>query len=221
MVTAHPVAVVKMQASTQKSNNLFFVNDPGLLIFLALFLVLFWCVFMKHLLDFLPLVIFFILFKLYDIYVGVSGLMIASTLSFILTGLIYKKIDNIMLFGCLSILIFGAMTLYFHDANFIKWKVTIIYLVFATILLVSQFILKKPILQKMLSEEIKLDDNVWKKIHFIWFIFFLMCAITNLYVTYFMSESAWATFKVFVLPAATIVFTALSGLYIYKKHSRI
>lgn len=183
--------------------------------------MLFWCIFMKNLLDFIPLVIFFILFKLYDIYVGVSGLMIASTLSFILTGLIYKKIDKVILFTYLSIIIFGAMTLYFHDANFIKWKVTIIYLIFAITLLVSQFIFKKPILQKMLSEEIELDNNAWKRIHFTWFIFFLMCAITNLYVTYFMSESAWATFKVFVLPAATIVFTALSGLYIYKKHSRI
>lgn len=172
---------------------------------------------MKQLIDFVPLVIFFVFFKVYDIYIGVTALMIASTLSLIITWAIYKKIEKVMLFTYLLVVIFGAMTLYFHNPNFIKWKVTIVYLLFATLLLVSQFVFKKPILQALLTKEVHLNGIVWKKINFVWFLFCLACAGSNLYVTYFMSESAWATFKVFVLPITTIIFTLMSGIYIYKK----
>lgn len=174
---------------------------------------------MKQALDFLPLIVFFIFFKLYDIYVGVTALMIASTLSLCLIGLLYRKIERMMLFTYGMVIIFGAMTLYFHNPQFIKWKVTLIYSLFALILLGSQWVFKKPLLQNLLGKEIPLSQNNWKKINFFWAVFFLGCAAANLYVTYYLSESAWATFKVFVLPAVTVFFIAISGVYIYKNNN--
>ncbi|WP_392565722.1 septation protein A [Utexia brackfieldae] len=171
---------------------------------------------MKQLLDFIPLVIFFVLFKMYDIYVGVTALMIASTICLIIAGIIFKKIEKIALFTYFMIMIFGAMTLYFHNPDFIKWKVTILYMLFAIILAVSQFIFKNPLLQKLLNKEIVLNDQVWNRINLAWILFFALCAMANLYVTYFMSEEFWATFKVFILPAITLLFTLMTGLYIYK-----
>lgn len=172
---------------------------------------------MKQTLDFLPLIVFFLFFKLYDIYVGVAALMIASTLSLSIIWLLYRKIEQVMLFTYGMVIIFGAMTLYFHNPQFIKWKVTIIYVIFALILFCSEWIFKKPILQKLFGKEIQLSEDIWKKINLTWSVFFLACAGANLYVTYYLSESAWATFKVFILPTVTVFFIALSGLYIYKK----
>lgn len=171
---------------------------------------------MKQLLDFIPLVIFFVLFKMYDIYVGVSALMISSTIALILSAIIFKKVEKVALFTYLMIMVFGTMTLYFHNPNFIKWKVTIIYILFALILAVSQFIFKKPLLQKLLNKEIELEDQVWNRINLVWILFFALCAIANLYITYFMSEEFWATFKVFILPGITLLVTLITGLYIYK-----
>ncbi|MCO6523634.1 MAG: septation protein A [Candidatus Schmidhempelia sp.] len=171
---------------------------------------------MKQILEFIPLIIFFILFKMYDIYVGVSALMISSTISFFINWLIDKKIEKMALFTYLMIMIFGTMTLYFHNANFIKWKVTIIYLLFAIVLLTSQIVFKKPLLQNMLAKGFELNNSVWNKLNMIWAIFFLVCAIANLYITYFMSEEFWATFKVFILPSLTLVISVISGIYMYK-----
>ncbi|QIQ21618.1 septation protein A [Zophobihabitans entericus] len=172
---------------------------------------------MKQLLDFIPLVIFFILFKVYDIYIGVTGLMIASTVALIITWIIYKKIEKVALFAYLMIIIFGALTLYFRNPDFIKWKVTIIYFIFAIILLASQLIFKKPLLQKLLGKELNLPTQIWNKLNFSWVIFFIVCALANLYITYSMSQEFWVTFKTFILPGITLVFTILSGIYIYKQ----
>lgn len=171
---------------------------------------------MKQLLDFIPLVIFFVVFKMSDIYDGVAALMISSTIALLLTWLIYKKIEKIAIFAYLMIIIFGALTLYFRNDAFIKWKVTILYLLFALILLVSQFMFKKPILQKLLGKELVLADSIWHKINLIWTLFFIICALANLYVTYYMSQEFWATFKVFILPGVTLLFTIVTGIYIYK-----
>lgn len=172
---------------------------------------------MKHVLDFLPLVVFFLFFKFCGIYVGVAALMIASTLSLLLIKNIYHKLEPVTLFTYVMVIIFGAMTLYFHNPQFIKWKVTFIYLTFALMLLLSHFIFKKNLMRQLLGKEISLSDKVWKQINFSWATFFICCAGANLYVTYYLSESAWATFKVFILPAVTVFFIAALGIYIYKK----
>jgi intracellular septation protein len=176
---------------------------------------------MKQLLEFIPLIIFFILFKIYDIYVGVSALMITSTIAFVINWMIDKKIEKIALFTYLMIMVFGAMTLYFHNANFIKWKVTIIYLLFSIALFTSQLVFKKPLLQNMLAKGFELDNSVWNRLNIVWAIFFLACAMANLYITYFMSEQFWATFKVFILPSLTLVISGITGIYIYKNINKV
>lgn len=176
---------------------------------------------MKQLLEFIPLIIFFILFKMYDIYVGISALMITSTVAFIINWMIYKKIEKMALFTYLMIIIFGAMTLYFHNAAFIKWKVTIIYLLFSVVLFTSQLVFKKPLLQNILAKSVELDNLVWHRLNIVWAIFFLACAMANLYITYFMSEQFWVTFKVFILPSLTLVISVISGIYMYKNINKV
>ena len=72
----------------------------------------------------------------------------------------------------LMVLVFGTMTLVFHDDTFIKWKVTVIYMLFSIALLASQYIFKKPIIKQMLGKEIILPDNVWSNLNLAWSIFF-------------------------------------------------
>lgn len=173
---------------------------------------------MKQLLDFFPLVIFVIFLFLYDIFAGVKALMVASTFSFIFIYLRYKKIEKVTLFTYLMVMIFGAMTLYFHNPDFIKWKVTIINIIFAFILLISQIVFKKNLIQALLGKEIKLNgQQPWNNLNMLWVVFFVVCAAANLYITYNMSNESWGIFKAFVLPGATLIFTIISGVYIYKQ----
>jgi intracellular septation protein len=120
---------------------------------------------MKQLLDFLPLVVFFVCYKLYDIYVASGALIAATAVALIVTWLKYRKVEKMTLITFVMVAIFGTLTLVFHNDLFIKWKVTVIYALFSIALLVSQIVLKKPLIQRMLGKEISLPDVVWSRLN--------------------------------------------------------
>lgn len=172
---------------------------------------------MKQLLEFIPLVIFFIVYKMVDIYAATAALMIGMTITFIYSY--YKngkKAEKMQIITLGMILIFGTLTLVLHDDAFIKWKVTLVYGVFAIGLLVTQFVFKKPAIKQMLGKELELPDNIWNNLNFAWAIFFAVLGAVNIYVAFSMSQEVWVNFKVFGLLAITLLFTVLSGLYLYK-----
>lgn len=171
---------------------------------------------MKQFLDFLPLIVFFAFYKLYDIYVASGALIVATALALVFTWFKYRKIEKMTLITFLMVLVFGTLTLVFHNDLFIKWKVTIIYTLFALALLISQLVLKKPLVQRMLGKELTLPDKVWNNLNLAWAVFFLLCGLANIYVAFWLPQSVWVNFKVFGLTALTLVFTLLSGIYIYR-----
>ena len=171
---------------------------------------------MKQFLDFLPLIVFFAFYKLYDIYVASGALIVATALALVFTWVKYRKVEKMTLITFLMVLVFGTLTLVFHNDLFIKWKVTIIYTLFALALLISQLVLKKPLVQRMLGKELTLPDKVWNNLNLAWAVFFLVCGLANIYVAFWLPQSVWVNFKVFGLTALTLVFTLLSGIYIYR-----
>ncbi|ATA22241.1 intracellular septation protein [Gibbsiella quercinecans] len=171
---------------------------------------------MKQFLDFLPLIVFFAFYKLYDIYVASGALIAATALALVFTWVKYRKVEKMTLITFIMVAVFGTLTLVFHNDLFIKWKVTVIYTLFALALLISQLVLKKPLVQRMLGKELTLPDRVWNNLNLAWALFFLACGLANIYVAFWLPQSVWVNFKVFGLTALTLVFTLLSGVYIYK-----
>jgi intracellular septation protein len=171
---------------------------------------------MKQFLDFLPLVVFFVFYKIYDIYVASGALIAATALVLLVTWLKYRKIEKMMLITFVMVVVFGTLTLVFHNDLFIKWKVSVIYTLFAGALLFSQWFMKKPLIQQMLGKELVLPGHIWNRLNFAWAIFFLGCGIANIYVAFWLPQSVWVDFKVFGLTALTLIFTLFSGIYIYR-----
>ena len=110
---------------------------------------------MQKILNLLPIITFFIIYKAYDIFIACKFLIIISGIIFILNWIIYKKIEKINLINFILITIFSSLTIFFHNSSFIKWKITIIYMLFFIVLLISQYDGKKPIIQKILEKNIK------------------------------------------------------------------
>ncbi|CRY70687.1 septation protein A [Yersinia pseudotuberculosis] len=171
---------------------------------------------MKQLLDFLPLVVFFIFYKMYDIFVASGALIVATLVALAFSWLKYRKVEKMTLVTAAMVLVFGTLTLAFHSDLFIKWKVTVLYVLFALALLVSQWVMKKPLIQRMLGKELTLPDKVWSTLNLSWAIFFLVCGLLNIYVAFWLPQDIWVNFKVFGLTAMTLIFTLISGVYIYR-----
>ena len=171
---------------------------------------------MKQFLDFLPLVVFFVFYKMYDIFVASGALIVATTLALIYSWYKFRKLEKTTLVTFVLVVVFGGLTIYFHNAEFIKWKVTIIYALFAAALLIGHLITKKPLIQSMLGKEITLPPQVWSRLNMAWALFFILCGLLNIYVAFWLPESIWINFKVFGLTALTLIFTVISGFYMYR-----
>ncbi|GMQ46905.1 septation protein A [Vibrio sp. 10N] len=170
---------------------------------------------MKQLLDFIPLIIFFVLYKMQDIYVATGALIVATAVQVAVTYWLYKTVEKMQLITFAMVAVFGGMTLFFHDDNFIKWKVTIVYALFAIALTVTHA-MGRGLIKGMLGKEITLSERVWTKVNYAWVGFFSFCAGLNIYVAFALPLDVWVNFKVFGLLTATLLFTVITGIYIYK-----
>lgn len=170
---------------------------------------------MKQLVNLLSLIIFFIVYKLYNIYYASGALIVVSALLLIYTWLHYHKVEKILLVPFILMTIFGLLTIYYHNSDFIKWKVTIIYILFAAALLINQFISDNPLIKRILDKDIDLPVLVWNNLNLAWSIFFFTCGTVNIYIAFWFPQKVWVTFKVFGLTGLTFLFTLLSRIYIY------
>lgn len=171
---------------------------------------------MKQLFDFIPLLVFFALYKLYDIYVATGALMVVTVLQMAFIWFRHRKLEKTQWLTLLLILVFGGFTLLFHDDVFIKWKVTVINLLFAGALLISQWGFNKPLIKQMLGKELQLPDLIWRRVNLAWAGFFALCAALNTYIAFHLPQDVWVNFKVFGLLGMTLVFTLLTVFYLYR-----
>jgi len=168
---------------------------------------------MKALLDFIPILLFFGAYKIYDIYVATAVLMAASLIQTALIYAIDRKVTMMQKITLALILVFGALTLWLQDERFIKWKPTVLYFAIALALGVAVWTFKKSFLKLMLGAQLELPDRVWMRLNVAWILYCLFMAIVNGYVAAFFTTEAWVNFKIwgYVFP---ILFLVAQGFYI-------
>jgi len=171
---------------------------------------------MHALFEYLPLVVFFILFKAVDIYWATGSLIILAGLQIIYYLIKKEAIPKRTLIFFVLIAVFGGLTIFLHDETFLKWKVTIINLFFAIALIVSDKIFKKNIIKDFLGEALTLPEYIWGKLNLAWALFFALCAFLNLYVAFNFDLDTWVNFKVFGLTGLMFTFSIGSVLMLSK-----
>ncbi len=179
---------------------------------------------MKLLFDFFPLVLFFGAFKLYDIYVATLVAMVASLAQVVFIRIRHQRFETTHLVTLFVILLFGGMTLIFQDDMFIKWKPTIVNWIFAVVVLGSQFIGKRTVLERLLGGQMQMPARIWKKVNISWGLFFFISGLLNLYVAFYfrthLDEAArtdfWVNFKVFGLLGLTLAFSIIQMMIVAR-----
>ena len=174
---------------------------------------------MKFLNEFLPILAFFIAFKVFDIYVA-TGVAIGITLLQMIWLKINKKpISKMQYFNFFVILIFGGLTIFLQDKTFIMIKPTILYWSFALGLTVSFYLFKKNVIELVLGKEISLKESagnkVWEKVNLSWIIYFGFLGALNLFVAKSYSEETWVNFKLSNI-GLLLIFILFQGLWLSK-----
>ena len=171
---------------------------------------------MKLLFDFFLILIFFICFKLFGIYTATAVAIVLSILQVILFRIKYQRYEKLHLISLGMIVVLGGATLFFHNPWFIKWKPTGIYWLSSILFLGSNYIGKKPIIQKLMENNISLPEKIWRRLSHAWSLFFLLMGILNLYVANYYDTNTWVNFKLFGGAGLTLLFVMLQALYLAK-----
>ncbi len=200
---------------------------------------------MKILFDLFPLVVFFAAFRLAKTFPDWTTATVVATLGAIggtaeergeLAAVILATISAIaatiaqigyllarrhpikptVWISAVLIVIFGGLTVWLHNAWFIKWKPSILYWIFSAILLGGRWLWKRNLLNVLLSTELELPAPIWDRLLYAWSAFFLLLGAANLAVAYGASTEAWVNFKTFGLLGLTVAFSVASGLYMAR-----
>jgi len=181
---------------------------------------------MKMLIDFLPVALFFMVFKMvdnpvdepsYSLYLATAVLIIACAVQTLGYRLWTGYFEKSHVYTLLAVAILGGLTLILHDEMFIKWKPSVINWLFALIFLGSMWVgERKPVIQRLLGGQVVLPAAVWSRLNVAWALFFIGLGALNLYVVYHYDTNTWVDFKMFGLMGLTIVFIIAQSLYMAK-----
>jgi intracellular septation protein len=171
---------------------------------------------MQMLFDFFPIIVFFVVFKLFGIYPATAAAIIISIIQNFTYYFKHKKIENMRFITLIIVFVLGGATLAFHNILFIKWKPTVVYWIFALVFLGSHFLNKKPLFRVAMESKVTLPDAVWRKLNYSWGLFFLIVGGANLYVAYHYSTNVWVNFKLFGILGLMVLFVILQAIFLAK-----
>ncbi|GAV21376.1 intracellular septation protein [Mariprofundus micogutta] len=169
---------------------------------------------MKMLFDFFPVLLFFIVYKMVDIYAATAVLIAASAIQTVGHRLLKGSFEKTHVITFVLVAIFGGLTLFLQNELFIKWKPTAINWLFAIIFIGSHFIGNKTIIERMMGANISLPDPVWNKLNIAWALFFIFLGAVNIYVAFEFDTDTWVNFKLFGLMGLTFAFIVAQSLYL-------
>ena len=170
---------------------------------------------MKQLLDFLPILLFFGAFKMYDIYVATGVIMLATTVQMLILYKLDGRLTTMHKVTWALVIGFGALTLGFQDERFVKIKPTVLYTFTGLALAIGLFVLKKNFLKMMLGAQLKMADDIWRNLTVIWISYSFFMAMLNAYVALSYTTEQWVNFKLWGY-AFPLVFLVGQGLYIAR-----
>lgn len=175
----------------------------------------------KMLLDFLPVVLFFVVYKFYDnptegIVAATGAAIVASIIQVTYTRIRYGKVENMHLVTLVLIVVLGGLTIAFKDETFIKWKPSIVNWAFALAFIGAPLFTGKNLVQRMMEGAVTLPPKIWRGLNLAWIIFFIAIGLLNIYVAYNYDTDTWVNFKLFGMLGITVVFVIGQSLILTR-----
>ena len=176
---------------------------------------------MNQLLEWLPLLAFFVVFKLFGIYWATGTLMVACIGQLVAHRIRSGKYKNLHLVTTAVVMVLGTATLLLHDKRFIQWKPTILLGATALAFLGSSVFGRQPLARRMLegvfSEPLEVAPHAWAVLNALWVAWFAALAALNIYVARNFAESVWVNFKVFGITVAMMLFMVPQVIWLSGK----
>ncbi|MEJ7138586.1 septation protein A [Amphibiibacter pelophylacis] len=200
---------------------------------------------MKLLLDFLPVLLFFVTYKIAHGDPAQAAALATQSLGFLTAGGVFtpeqapivlatgvviiatliqvlvlmalrRRVEPMVWVSLVLVVVMGGATIWFHSDAFIKWKPTLLYWGMGLALLGGRFIWKKNLVQTVMGASMRLPESAWTKLLLSWVGFFAAMGVLNLIVAAQFSTDAWVNFKLFGSLGLTLAFVVGQGLFLAR-----
>lgn len=184
---------------------------------------------MKQILDLIPLILFFVAFKMdgetlelfgfshqFDgIFSATAVLIVATAIQLLMTKLITGKVEKQLLWLFAVIVVAGSATLILRNELFIQWKPTVFNWGLALVLIGGLIFGKQSLLEKMLGQQIELPPIAWARLNQLWIANFLIVGALNIFVAYNFSQAAWVDYKLYSSIGFTLLLMILTMVVVF------
>lgn len=175
---------------------------------------------MKFLSDLLPIIAFFVVFKMVGSPQGIyAATATAIGVASVLVGVNwwrFRRFERQQLIMLSILIVLGGLTLALHDERFIKWKPTVVSWVMGGAFLLSNWIGRKTLVERMFGGNFEAPRQIWQRLNLAWTGFFLALGALNLYVAFHWTTEAWVNFKVFGTFGLSIGFAVAQAFYLMR-----
>lgn len=170
---------------------------------------------MKAWLDFLPIVAFFIAYKVLGVQVAALTLIISVSLLYAVVWWKLRRLETGQWITLVASVGLGSLTLIMHNEAWLQWKAPAIYMVMSLVFLGSQVIGERNMAERMLGSAVKLTPTHWRQLNLAWVVFFWVSAGANAWVVLHYPQH-WVDFKLFGSLALTLIFGLLQGIWLMR-----
>jgi intracellular septation protein len=171
---------------------------------------------MKLLIDFFPILLFFIVFKTMGIYAATAVAIVATVAQIAWLRWRNGRVEPMQWLSLGVIVVFGGATLVAQDETFIKWKPTVLYWVMGGGLLIAEYLFKRNGIRALMGTQLELPDTAWRQLLHAWAGFFALMGVINLWVAYHFDTDTWVNFKLFGGLGLMVLFVLGQALYLSK-----
>lgn len=141
---------------------------------------------------------------------------LATLLQVAWTWFRHRKVEGMLWLSFGLIVVFGGATLFLQDENFIKWKPTVLYWLFALALGLGPVLFERNFIRLLMEKQVTLPDPVWTRLNIGWATFFTFLGVANLVVAFNFSTDIWVDFKMFGTLILMVLFILIQGMYLSK-----
>lgn len=159
----------------------------------------------RSLVDFGPLLAFFAAYQFFGLFAATATVMVAAVAAAAAGYWFDKKLHPVPLVTAVIVLVFGGLTLYLNDETFIKMKPTMVYGLFAAVLL-GGLAFNRLFIKAVFQTALSLDDRNWRALTARFGGFCIGMAVLNELIWRNFSNEVWVYFHTFGAIALTILF---------------
>ncbi len=170
------------------------------------------------LMDSGPLAVFFVAYAGWDLFIATAAMLIATAIALVLSLALVRHVPVTALVSAAMLAVFGGLTLWLNDADYLKLQSTVISSLFS-LLLFGALALRRQLLRRLFGAAVPIDTEGWRRLTLRCAIFFAVLAALNELIARTQSTAIWVDYNVFGTTAIGLIFAAAQWPLI-KRHSR-